>query len=536
MADPPTFPRLLHEIDESERGAVDYLKANNALDIPAKHFVDDCIQSYFSYVHPFLPVIDKSAFLCAYNGWNPSQQLLPIGVSLFLLQSMVFAGSCLLYDFDYEPHRLTVLQGVLLMANYYDSFDDRKNTWHWVGVAIDLAQTLGLYRNPVQRPGLSDRQRRIHKIIWWCCVVRDRFASLGIGRPLRILSRFTDVPALTSDDFGHEESQSQVDRDLESMFIALVDLCSVGESACTMHLSMTRPKASPAEVADCEARLREWFERLPVAAGSQPVMSGCNSSVSQIVLHRNILLQVYQIFLSTVHQPHLLRTEDPSPGLHEMRQLSRRRLKQTVCDITQLAAELVNLDLVKYCPMTKAIAILPTLAVHFNELKSAKTQDSRRVHMNRFNMCLMVLYGLRDMYWIPDRYIPSFEVAIDRVLAVGRTSLYTRHAEGSGLGLEPEALHLQTANPTSSHLETSLAPSAIVVAERAWSESGKSKARDEDRTPFSTTLLPRPDFELGSGLEEEQWGFDEWLRQFQVDDIDPDSLYSSREEGVSSAN
>jgi hypothetical protein len=123
-ANVPIFPRLPHEMDESsptatndyrsptrdqglreQRGpgpedspvlsceAIEYLKVNKALEIPEKSFLDDCIQSYFSYVHPFLPVIEKSVFLRAYNSWDQPSEPLPSRLSLLLLQSMAFAAS-----------------------------------------------------------------------------------------------------------------------------------------------------------------------------------------------------------------------------------------------------------------------------------------------------------------------------------------------------------------------------------------------------------------------------------------------------------
>ena len=34
------------------------------------------------------------------------------------------------------------------MTYWYETPDDQKDTWHWMGVAISLAHTIGLHRNP----------------------------------------------------------------------------------------------------------------------------------------------------------------------------------------------------------------------------------------------------------------------------------------------------------------------------------------------------------------------------------------------------
>jgi hypothetical protein len=57
------------------------------------------------------------------------------------------------------------------------------------------------------------------------------------------------------------------------------------------------------------------------------------------------------MIVMTLHQPRLLHIDhEPSPELRNMQLSSHQRLKQAVTDITQLASQLINLDLVKFCP------------------------------------------------------------------------------------------------------------------------------------------------------------------------------------------
>src|SRR5687768_13102797 len=106
----------------------------------------------------------------------------------------------LLYDFDYELDRLILVQALLLMTYWYETPDDQKDTWHWMGVAISLAHTIGLHRNPGTTSMAPPRQK-LWKRIWWSCFMRDRLIALGMRRPTRIKDEDFDVPQLEEDDF-----------------------------------------------------------------------------------------------------------------------------------------------------------------------------------------------------------------------------------------------------------------------------------------------------------------------------------------------
>ena len=81
--------------------------------------------------------------------------------------------------------------------------EDKTESWHWMGIAISLSQTVGLHHDP-DRLGynqrLSDHQRRLWRRIWWSCVFRDRWLSFGMGRPLRISMKACDAPMPTAED------------------------------------------------------------------------------------------------------------------------------------------------------------------------------------------------------------------------------------------------------------------------------------------------------------------------------------------------
>ena len=83
------------------------------------------------------------------------------------------------------------------MAFWYSDTEDRAGAYHWIGIAIGLCQSLGLHRNSelnISKHRLPTAQLSVLRRIWWSCVLRDRWLSLGMGRPMRINPADCEVP------------------------------------------------------------------------------------------------------------------------------------------------------------------------------------------------------------------------------------------------------------------------------------------------------------------------------------------------------
>ena len=202
---------------------LEFLQRKGAFLIPETGFRNELLRCFVQYVYPFLPVLDLQEFLNTVEKDDPSDT-----VSLLLFQAVVFAATAyidmryllaqgymtrkaarkaffekvkLLYDFDYEVDRVTVVQSVLLMTYWYESPDDPKDVWHWLGIAVSVARTIGLNCDTSNAPLMSPQQRRLWKRIWWSCYMRDRLIAIGMRRPMRINEGDFDVAMLELDDF-----------------------------------------------------------------------------------------------------------------------------------------------------------------------------------------------------------------------------------------------------------------------------------------------------------------------------------------------
>lgn len=339
---------------------VDYLIKKGATSIPLEPFRQELIDCYFEYVHPFMPLVEESEWRKStsrsWDGFDPSRHK-DERISLLLYQAVLFAGSGfvkmeslraagyatrksarkafftrtrLLYDFDWEQDRISLIQALLLMTYWYETPDDQKDTWHWMGVAISLSHTVGLHRNPVNS-SLSPRRQKLWKRIWWSCFMRDRLVALGMRRPTRIKDEDCDVPMLNLEDFGFtedsdslsevlfgaditEQKRRRKQKTLALMCIEKAKLCVLigdvltvqysvlnsvsknGEIDTTKNLMLLQPKKTDVEhceVKTCDEKLTEWQRKLNPETYWKPANSMFDEIDPCILVHRNLIHMVY---------------------------------------------------------------------------------------------------------------------------------------------------------------------------------------------------------------------------------------------------
>ncbi len=170
----------LTELDNVE---IDILHQRGAFLLPPRALCDELVESYFKWVAPVVPVINRSRFMRRYRDTkNPP--------SLLLLQAVLLAGSRVcsnpqlmdangsttpaamtfykrakaLYDANYEDDRVTIVQALVLMGWYWEGpegtcmlsscrvllltidTDVTKNVFYWSRVATIVAQGSGMHR------------------------------------------------------------------------------------------------------------------------------------------------------------------------------------------------------------------------------------------------------------------------------------------------------------------------------------------------------------------------------------------------------
>lgn len=356
----------------------------------------------------------------------------------------------LLYDFDYEVDRISLIQSLLLMTFWYETPDDQKDSHHWMGIAVSLSHTIGLHRNP-ERSNMDPKQRRLWKRIWWATYMRDRMIALGMRRPTRIKNEDFDVPMLTIDDFEFAVLNGQsscippsckimqdtsMQRDLAIMCIEKAKLCicishvlstqySVlhnnhgvqsheGTTRTTMMLVARKDDPENCSVKACDEELKQWKASIAPEAKYKPSsLFDLTAGKGTVALHRSILHMVYLATLSALHRPQVLpSTAAPSRKMaSEVLDTSRRTVRFAANRLTAIAQNLNELDLIRCLPTSGITVLLPAIIIHLLDIK-APDETTRRASLQGFCQCMQILNKLRDIYAAADFSTAFLEAAI----------------------------------------------------------------------------------------------------------------------------
>ncbi|KAG4433832.1 hypothetical protein IFR05_010680 [Cadophora sp. M221] len=227
--------------------------------LPPRKLSDFFLDSYWDKVHCLYPLIHKASFTAVYHRlWipkeNASQDKIPLQiglgsslcpVSIFYcgLNAMLALG-CSLSDMPYDQRRpladsfcqrsldlalgnlldnssLALVQALFILGQYLQSTDHPTRCWNVVGLALRVAQGIGLYMDK-SSSGNALLETEIKRRTWHACVLLDVITSMTLGRPA-LTSREATVPlpAAVDDIYLEGEGHTGVQPDevfSENMF------------------------------------------------------------------------------------------------------------------------------------------------------------------------------------------------------------------------------------------------------------------------------------------------------------------------------
>jgi hypothetical protein len=272
---------------------LELLKHQGAFLLPSVDVMLDLFTVYFTYVHPHYPILSRSDFADKYR--RPSAP-----PSYLLLQSVLFTavGHCdsallrrlglgsrydarlklfkrasALYNADHEIDKLTLVQSLFLMSFWWNKPTDQKDTWHWLGISISLAVTIGMHRDTTDSV-LSVEDQRLWKRIWWTLFTEDKHAAAALGRPVHIRLNDCDVKPLEMSDMleeplsisnGDQAVFGRQTRQHALYVIAFSDLSKIVEriidASFNAYDQSTTDKRATLQM--CERSLGQWAAQLP---------------------------------------------------------------------------------------------------------------------------------------------------------------------------------------------------------------------------------------------------------------------------------
>ncbi|KAL3417126.1 fungal specific transcription factor domain-containing protein [Phlyctema vagabunda] len=413
-------------LDELE---ISILQRQGALSLPPKELCDELIESYFIWIAPLVPVINRSDFMRRYN--DPNNQ-----PSLLLLHAIFLAGSRVcttvqlmdsngspisaatlfyrrvkaLYDAGYEQDRVTLVQTLILMGWYWEeSGKVTKNVFYWVGLAITLAQGFGMHRNADQSR-LSNLDKKLWKRIWWTLFTRDRSVAVAMGRPVYINLEETDVPMLSEDDFVEDDHDNETfppDPIHVQFFLQYIKVCQIMDLILIQHYSITsRTRRHHAlALTQCDMSLADWLEECPEFIRWDPARYEFWSALLHCFYHTASCL---------LHRAHL--PAPPPPGAQDdplgCEPWPRRNPAfHSACEITAVIECMIIHNELCNTPPFMVYSLMSTLLVHIYEMHTAAPETYVSLQ-KRLWVCMHALRKISNVWLVAKMAHKLFEQII----------------------------------------------------------------------------------------------------------------------------
>ncbi|KAF6836229.1 cutinase transcription factor 1 alpha [Colletotrichum musicola] len=413
----------LTELDNVE---IDILHQRGAFLLPPRSLCDELIDSYFKWVHPIVPVINRTRFMRQYRDpKNPP--------SLLLLQAVLLAGSRVctnpqlmdangsttpaaltfykrakaLYDANYEDDRVTIVQSLLLMGWYWEGPEDvTKNVFYWSRVATIVAQGSGMHRS-VEQSQLSRSDKRLWKRIWWTLFTRDRSVAVALGRPVHISLDDSDVEMLTEDDFiedeGDRSSEYPPDPIHVQFFMQYVKLCEIMGLVLSQQYSVASKgrQRNAIDLTHSDMALADWLQNCPKLVYWEVARHHFWSAL----LHSN-----YYTTLCLLHRAHMppnggSRFPDDSPYP------SRNIAFQAAAMITSIIENLAAHGELRFCPAFVVYSLFSALIMHVYQMRSP-VPSIQQVTQDRLRTCMQALKEVSRVWLVGKMVYTLFESII----------------------------------------------------------------------------------------------------------------------------
>ncbi|ORZ05725.1 fungal-specific transcription factor domain-domain-containing protein [Lobosporangium transversale] len=271
-------------------------------DLPSPEVMTKLLNLYFIYVHPFAPVFVWSKFLKRLQNRDYSPSFLFVLNSIFALASrfsddlsfrtdptkpqtigVKFAEKAkAILDTIYDAPDMYCVGGLVILSYQQMGTGGGYRAWMFIGLAIRMAQHLGLHRDCMKlNPHMPALDREERNRIWWACFVADRLVSATFGGPQGINEhdvdatypegideentlleyRLDNAPIMLTGPSPHSEKNfvylASLTRIMGRVLVSLYSPLSKASSLSS--LSMTNP--APLEQLDKE--LTDWLLTLP---------------------------------------------------------------------------------------------------------------------------------------------------------------------------------------------------------------------------------------------------------------------------------
>ncbi|OAP60411.1 hypothetical protein AYL99_05413 [Fonsecaea erecta] len=433
----PSEPRILTVVPQTLIGDLRRL-------LP-QELRDKVVVLYFRHVHPLCPVVDEFEFSKIYKECDDERQLF-LKFDVLLFMAMIFVAFAhvenselakssvstilqgqnallehikSLYNNNFTSTNPTTLTCACLLLSYWSPFNlDTQVNSRWVARAIFHARQARLEDPDYDSATMFSRR----KIIWWCCVLRDRLISVGLRRFHRLHKVESRWGPVTVMDFGAEAVVPQFmtiesKRVMMAAFIWMCDLTQLISDIGTFHMDRKfqrewRDVSSTGEsdhdllldemilCSAYESRLKEWKARFKQAMAS--AMTRDSPDMSKVPLRMPQLVNLSLV--ADLYRPYLKPIQPESRFGAQFRTLAAAKVKEASAKVVKTVYKIFSESRVEHVPLTVTAWIALPLAVcelgwHVSGGKSSSLNISQRLDMMvSLNALAERLCGLQPTY------------------------------------------------------------------------------------------------------------------------------------------
>ncbi|KAF5007707.1 hypothetical protein FDECE_5955 [Fusarium decemcellulare] len=388
-----------------------------ALTFPARHVADRLVYDFFKLVHPTFPVLNRRSFTQLYRQGKVS----PIVLQTVFLLGVTVCGDDLLrearfndrvtarrthylraktlYDIDYETDRTDLASALMLLSFWWNSPDDQKDSWYWLGCATSYAQSLGMHPLPIlpwiKRQGLCGRESGGPYLYDYAAFalhlltlkIRDRHTAACFGRPCRVRDEDCDVEPMTEQDLtfdqGFDETLVPVQKDYHvAYFLEMAKLSEILGDIIIGEFSPRRPALERYDTENIEQRLVQWESRLPEYLRQLPPDESLGASYWASMLQ--IAHQNYRILL---FRPRTVDNESPEEAERDV------KVRMAADSVTRMAEDLLAAGIMRISQIHLTPAVFGALSIHTMVI-CRKDPVRRQLAGNKSRQCILALSEL----------------------------------------------------------------------------------------------------------------------------------------------
>ncbi|KAH6953982.1 fungal-specific transcription factor domain-containing protein [Ilyonectria sp. MPI-CAGE-AT-0026] len=282
--------------------------------IPIRRISDRYLQSFWDIVHPVFPILHRPTFTRFYVD-DPVMLAtlnLVLAIGCRFTQCVDLGSRALQADQLYQRARalvpidcldivsLPIVQLLLLTAVHLQSTMYSSRCWNMVGLAMRVAQSLGLHLN--QKSATRNQlEREMRRRIWYTCVTLDRLMCTTFGRPAMLShSSLVPLPLMIDDEHLLEDgegTQPETSPCRMGLFVYTVQLLDILNEvlhcfyAEASHAQATKDGSMPDlhEMLRLNSKLDKFLETLPNNLRLQTVSSNSDAPSGSALLQARIL-------------------------------------------------------------------------------------------------------------------------------------------------------------------------------------------------------------------------------------------------------